>query len=128
MIDEGEVDWKLVAINVADPKAPLVSDLASAEEHFPGEVAKIREWFTWYKAIDGKPGSGPLGSNLVEGKEPNVFGFEGAPLDAPEALKVVHETHASWAALVGGTCDAGKLSISCSDETMALAKTKASQH
>lgn len=35
MIDEGELDWKVVAISVDDPKASLVDDIDSVEEHFP---------------------------------------------------------------------------------------------
>lgn len=125
MIDEGEVDWKVVAINVCDPKAALVNCLADAETHFPGQVDRIREWFTWYKAVDGLPGDGPLSSNKLEGKEPNVFGFDGKALDVPEALNVLRETHRSWAALVAGTCDGGKLSVACNEATSALARTTA---
>jgi hypothetical protein len=32
MIDEGELDWKVVAISLDDPKASLVNDV---EKHFP---------------------------------------------------------------------------------------------
>lgn len=31
MIDEGEVDWKIVAINADDPKADKVNDIADVE-------------------------------------------------------------------------------------------------
>ena len=55
MIDEGEVDWKVIVINAADPKAALINSLEDAEAHFPGQIARVREWFMWYKAIDGKP-------------------------------------------------------------------------
>ena len=48
MIDEGEVDWKVLVINAADPKAALVNCLDDVEAHFPGQIARVREWFTWY--------------------------------------------------------------------------------
>jgi inorganic pyrophosphatase len=35
MIDEGELDWKVVAISIDDPKAELVNDVADVEKHFP---------------------------------------------------------------------------------------------
>lgn len=35
MIDEGELDWKVVAISIDDPKADLVNDVADVEKHFP---------------------------------------------------------------------------------------------
>jgi len=127
MIDEGEVDWKMVVINVADPLADKINSLEDAEVQFPGEVGKIREWFTWYKSVDGEKGDGPLGSNKVEGKEPNVFGFDGVALDATKALEVVEETHAAWAGLVTGATAADGLSVSCG-EAAALAAKGVSAH
>lgn len=35
MIDEGELDWKIVAISLDDPRASLVNDVDDAEKHFP---------------------------------------------------------------------------------------------
>ncbi|MED6156366.1 Soluble inorganic pyrophosphatase 6, chloroplastic [Stylosanthes scabra] len=36
MIDEGELDWKIVAISLDDPKASLVkNDFNDVEKHFP---------------------------------------------------------------------------------------------
>lgn len=35
MIDEGELDWKIVAISLDDPKADLVNDVDDVEKHFP---------------------------------------------------------------------------------------------
>lgn len=35
MIDEGELDWKVVAIAIDDPKAHLVNNVADVENHFP---------------------------------------------------------------------------------------------
>ena len=125
MIDEGEVDWKCLVINVLDPLASKLNTLEDVEDHFPGQVARVREWFTWYKAIDGEPGDGPLGSNLLEGKEPNVFGFGGEAKGPEEAKKVVEETHASWALLLNGGCDKGKLNLTCNGAAMAQAKATA---
>jgi inorganic pyrophosphatase len=31
MIDDGELDWKVIAINSADPKADKVNDIADVE-------------------------------------------------------------------------------------------------
>ena len=71
---------------------------------FPGQLAAVREWFTWYKAVDG-------GGNRIEGKEPNVFGFGGEPLDVDGALGVIDEAHRSWQALVLRKVSAGTLSL-----------------
>ena len=35
MIDEGELDWKIIAISLDDPKASLVNDVEDVEKHFP---------------------------------------------------------------------------------------------
>ena len=52
-----------MVINAADPRAALINSLADAEVHFPGQIARVREWFMWYKAIDGKPGNGSLSTS-----------------------------------------------------------------
>ncbi|KNA15264.1 hypothetical protein SOVF_099780 [Spinacia oleracea] len=55
MIDEGELDWKIIAIALDDPKASLVNDIEDVEKHFPGTLTAIRDWFRDYKIPDGKP-------------------------------------------------------------------------
>jgi inorganic pyrophosphatase len=35
MIDEGELDWKVVAIRADDPKADKVLDIEDVEREFP---------------------------------------------------------------------------------------------
>ena len=35
MIDEGEPDWKIVAISLDDPRTSLVSDVDDVEKHSP---------------------------------------------------------------------------------------------
>lgn len=35
MIDEGELDWKIVAISLDDPRALLMNDVDDVEKHFP---------------------------------------------------------------------------------------------
>lgn len=35
MIDEGELDWKVIAISIDDPKAHLVNDVSDVDQHFP---------------------------------------------------------------------------------------------
>ena len=54
LIDEGEADWKMIAINVQDPWAPLLNDVSDLEMKLPGTIESIREWFRTYKVPDGK--------------------------------------------------------------------------
>lgn len=53
LIDEGEADWKVIAIAVSDPWAPLLNDVGDVEEKLPGIIGAIREWFRTYKIPDG---------------------------------------------------------------------------
>jgi len=82
MIDDGELDWKVITINVDDPKAALVNNVEDIEKEFPGELEKILIWFRDYKMPDGKP--------------QNKFGYNNKCLDKDFALKVIEETHAFY--------------------------------
>ena len=79
MIDDGELDWKVVAVAVDDPLAKEYNDI----DDVPEEVkAGIREWFRWYKTPDDKP--------------LNSFGFDEKYLDVAETKKVIEETNEAW--------------------------------
>merc|ERR1712085_221452 len=95
MIDDGELDWKVIAIRAADPLAAELNDIGDVDTKCPGVISGIREWFRWYKPPDGKP--------------LNAFGFEERALDKKHAMEVVAETHAAWKKLVEGKTDKGKL-------------------
>ncbi|KAE9595045.1 hypothetical protein Lal_00041254 [Lupinus albus] len=97
MIDEGELDWKIVAISLDDPKASLVNDIDDVEKHFPGTLTAIRDWFRDYKIPDGKPA--------------NKFGLGNQAADKDYALKVIKETNESWNKLIKRSIPAGELSL-----------------
>ena len=91
LIDEGEADWKLIAIAITDPWAHLLNDVTDLEEKVPGLVSAIREWFRTYKIPDGKP--------------PNEFALNEECMGADYAMQVVDETHHAWRLLVTGQKD-----------------------
>jgi len=95
MIDDGELDWKVIAINAADPHAADINDVEDIEKFYPGTVSGIREWFRWYKTPDDKPVNG--------------FGHGERALNAAETKKVIAETHEHYKALLSGKTEAGKL-------------------
>ncbi|XP_002961089.2 soluble inorganic pyrophosphatase 6, chloroplastic [Selaginella moellendorffii] len=97
MIDEGELDWKVIAISVDDPKAALVNDESDVEYYFPGTLTEIRDWFRDYKVPDGKP--------------QNRFGLGNKAAGKDYALKVIQETHQAWVKLVTRSVPAGDLSL-----------------
>jgi len=88
LIDEGETDWKLLAIDVTDPMAQKLNDVNDIEKLMPGYLRSTVEWFRIYKIPDGKP--------------ENQFAFNGDPKNAEFALGVVEETHKFWKSLVSG--------------------------
>jgi len=85
MIDDGETDWKVICINVDDPYAPQLNNLADLNRVFPTLIDTIRHWFKVYKTIDGKP--------------ENKFGFNGEAKDRDFALDTIEETHQFWKTL-----------------------------
>mmetsp|Transcript_22703 Transcript_22703/g.40443 ORF Transcript_22703/g.40443 Transcript_22703/m.40443 type:complete len:299 (-) Transcript_22703:286-1182(-) len=94
MIDDGELDWKVIAIATDDELAKEYNDI----DDVPDAVKDgIREWFRWYKTPDDKPLNG--------------FGFDEKWLDAKEAGEVIEETHVAWQKLRSGETEAGKLWI-----------------
>ena len=42
MIDEGEVDWKVIGLNMADPIAASINSLAELEAAMPGQIDEVR--------------------------------------------------------------------------------------
>lgn len=42
MIDEGEVDWKVIGLNMADPSAASINSLAELEAAMPGQIDEVR--------------------------------------------------------------------------------------
>jgi inorganic pyrophosphatase len=94
MIDDGELDWKVLAIATDDPLAKEYNDV----DDVPDSIKDgIREWFRWYKTPDDKP--------------INSFGFDEKYLDAATTREVIEETHVAWKKLRSGETDAGKLWI-----------------
>lgn len=86
MIDEGETDWKIIAIDAADPIADALNDVADIEREMPGFLAATVEWFTVYKIPDGKPA--------------NTFAFNGEVKGRDFAVKVIEQCHQQWVGLM----------------------------
>jgi len=91
MIDEGEADWKVVAIDRTDPWAEQLNDIDDLDRLLPGLLDSIREWFRTYKIPDGKPA--------------NKFALGEKFMSRSYAMGVVHETHQAWASLVRGAVE-----------------------
>ena len=55
MIDDGEADWKVLAIDAADPLASKIHDVGDLEKLLPGKIGEVREWFRSYKVSRHAP-------------------------------------------------------------------------
>eukprot|EP01130_Rhizamoeba_saxonica_P018172 TRINITY_DN9016_c0_g1_i1.p1 TRINITY_DN9016_c0_g1~~TRINITY_DN9016_c0_g1_i1.p1 ORF type:complete len:224 (-),score=67.62 TRINITY_DN9016_c0_g1_i1:33-704(-) len=86
MIDEGETDWKIIAINVYDPVANKVNEPEDLEKHKPGLISSIVNFFRMYKTVEGKP--------------ENEFAFDGEIQGSEFAQSIIEENNANWKKLV----------------------------
>ena len=82
MIDQDELDWKVIAININDAMASKMNTLSDIDIYKPGVLNAIREWLRIYKVVDGK--------------KTNKFIFSEQYKDADFAYKVIKETHNEW--------------------------------
>ena len=88
LIDGGETDWKLIAIDVKDSDAAKINSLIDVEKNKPGLLNATVEWFRNYKIPEGKP--------------KNMFAFNGELKDSKFAETVVQEVHEHWKHLMIG--------------------------
>lgn len=54
LIDEGEMDWKVLGVNVEDPVCKSLRDYCDFFENYHTELNKMRQWLRTYKMVDGK--------------------------------------------------------------------------
>ena len=47
LLDEGETDWKVIVVDVADPLAGKLNDIEDVERHLPGLIRATNEWFRY---------------------------------------------------------------------------------
>nr|XP_010951926.1 inorganic pyrophosphatase 2, mitochondrial [Camelus bactrianus] len=99
LIDQGETDWKLIAINVNDPEASKFHDIDDVRKYKPGYLEATLNWFRFYKVPEGKP--------------ENQFAFNGEFQNKAFALEVIKSTHECWKALLMEKCDGG--AINCTN-------------
>ncbi|CAI4048849.1 inorganic diphosphatase PPA2 SKDI_13G3960 [Saccharomyces kudriavzevii IFO 1802] len=89
LIDDGELDWKIIVIDVNDPLSPKINSLENVEKHFPGILNATREWFRKYKVPAGKP--------------LNKFAFREQYKDSNNTIQIIKDCHDSWRKLISGS-------------------------
>ncbi|KAK4237592.1 inorganic pyrophosphatase [Achaetomium macrosporum] len=97
LLDGGETDWKVLVIDVRDPLADKLRDIADVEKYLPGLLDATRDWFRIYKVPDGEPG--------------NEYAFGGEWKGVGYAEKIIEECAAAWKKLVKGEAKRGDISL-----------------
>jgi len=89
LIDEGEADWKIIALRADHPLAPRIKTIEDAERLLQVNIKDtVVDWFQKYKVPDGKP--------------ENRF-THNAKYHGPEmAVEIVEEAHRQWYDLIVG--------------------------
>jgi inorganic pyrophosphatase len=82
MIDDGQMDWKVICISHADPVAKFLDDISDVPKFLPGLLEALREWLRTYK--------------ICQGGVENKFAYHGEYKDAAFAHKVIQESHFMW--------------------------------
>lgn len=127
LIDEGETDWKILALATNHELASKINNLVDLEKYMPGKAKAVHEWFKNYKVPDGKPiNSFAFGTLFLSSfclrsayqcqrhapvQVLSCTHFfilwclhscaDGKALDKVFAEKVIAETHHSWKKLIG---------------------------
>ncbi|CAD2222856.1 inorganic pyrophosphatase [Angomonas deanei] len=82
MIDDGQMDWKVICISVNDPVARFIKDIHDIPKHLPGCLDALREWFRVYK--------------ICQGGVENKFAYDGEFKDKAFTMRIVEESHFMW--------------------------------
>ena len=86
LIDEGEMDNKIICISLSDPDATKIHSIGDLERTKPGTIDRLKDWLKRYKTSDGKP------ENSLASEDPT---------DVKAALELINETHQRWRNLCG---------------------------
>ena len=97
MIDDGETDWKIIAMSARDLWAAKINNIRDVERHLPGTLHAIREWFRLYKTADGKP--------------ENTFALDELFMDRSYAQQIIADCNGSWKTLMSGDAANGEASV-----------------
>ena len=86
LIDQGELDYKIIVLSIEDPDAAKINDIADLATHKPGVVDLLVDWLKKYKTTDGK-----ALNELTSDTPTNRKGAEA----------VIAITHEHWKSLAG---------------------------
>jgi inorganic pyrophosphatase len=82
LIDQGETDWKVIAINTKDINSRYINTLKDVEMYKPGCLHVVKEWFENYKTS--------------RGKAKNKFALDGNYMDMEYTEMIIEKCHLMW--------------------------------
>jgi inorganic pyrophosphatase len=82
MIDDNQMDWKVICISLSDPVAKFLNDISDVPKYLPGCLEAIREWLRVYK--------------ICQGGVENKFAYDGEYQDKNFAMKIINDSHHMW--------------------------------
>lgn len=88
LVDDGELDWKVIVVDTSDPLAHELHDIHDVFVVCPGLLEATRQWFRDYKIPDGKG--------------QNKFALGGKYRSAAETMDTIVECHEAWQRLIAG--------------------------
>ena len=88
LIDQDEVDWKVIGINAEDANAKRYTTLQDVEEHEPERLEAIRSFYRTYK--------------VYEGGKKNAF--KGEPRQQRDAVILSYQSHIAYFKLIDRKC------------------------
>lgn len=92
LIDEGQADWKILAVNIkADSPLAAARNIADAERIMPGKIEQALRWMDDFKQHSSK--------------SETTLHYE--ILDADHATRIIQKDYEAWRRLVASAGDAG---------------------
>ena len=86
--DQGEMDWKVLALNCDEAEHKGINDLKTFHRKRPGIIEQIMNWFVVYKKY--------------EGKRENSILFGAKLFDLDETFQLLKESHECYKELTTG--------------------------
>ena len=88
LIDQGELDWKIIAIDEAYAIDRKIRDAETFNQRNPGAIKEVINWLRIYKTYDGKA--------------ENTFGYDEKVLSVEKTIEIIYENNKSYLDLING--------------------------
>ena len=91
MIDQGELDWKLFAVEASYAQEFKIRDEYTFSQKNPGQIKEVVEWMRTYKTYDGKA--------------LNTFGYDEKIFSVDDTIEIIQDCHKQYQDLMIGRAE-----------------------